>query len=403
MGLKAQINIYLLITMIIFATSCSKQNETEFTIKRGQFIQTITETGELAAVNATSFIMPRYGRYWYKMKIIGLLEHGSKVNSGDSVLQLDPSPIQKFIIEKEGDLEIQKGNLEKSIVQSNNRKSELKASLRTEQASFDLKKLELEQYRFESDVAKKIKELEFKQAEIRLNKVKRNIELNEIISENELDIQKIKVYRINEEVNNSYNVLTKLTVRTPIPGIFQVATRNRKGDFVKIGDELYVGNLLGTVPDLTWMKVRTVVNEADFMKVFIGQEVNVRLDALSDIPFKGQISYISKLCHPVDNKSRQKIFDVEVTIKVSDERLKPGMTVSCEYLCAQLNDVLSVPAQCVESIDGKHFIYLKKGANFEKMEVKAGPSNNAYVVIEGDFKKGQKLVPVSRVNEMQNK
>jgi HlyD family secretion protein len=30
--------------------------------------------------------------------------------------------------------------------------------------------------------------------------------------------------------------------------------------------------------------------------------------------------------------SRQKVFDVEVNVLKSDARLKPGMTVSCEFI-----------------------------------------------------------------------
>ena len=36
---------------------------------------TIIETGELAAINSVSFIIPRYGRRWGEMKIIGMLDH----------------------------------------------------------------------------------------------------------------------------------------------------------------------------------------------------------------------------------------------------------------------------------------------------------------------------------------
>jgi hypothetical protein len=50
------------------------------------------------------------------------------------------------------------------------------------------------------------------------------------------------------------------------------------------------------------------------------------------LKFMGEISYIGKLCHLKNEKSKQKVFDVEVRILKSDARLKPGMTVSCEYL-----------------------------------------------------------------------
>lgn len=391
----------LLMMVLFFITSCSKIDSGGHRVQEGKFTQTIIETGELAAVNVRAFVLQRYGRYWYNMKIIGLLDHGTMVQAGDSVIQFDPSQVQRFILDKENDLEIQKANLEKIIVEIANRKSELQSSLRSEEAAFELKKLEIEQFRFESDRAKRIKELEFEQAQIRFERVKKSVGYYEIISQNQLHIQEIRVARIREEIKGAYDVLPQLTIYTPIPGIFQVATKRRSRDQIMIGDEVSVGNALGNVPDLTWMKVNTVVNEADFMKIYMGQKVNVRLDALPSVIFEGEVSFISKLCRPVERNSRLKVFEVEVKILVSDERLKPGMTVSCEYICADLDNVLFVPLQCIEKDGDHYYIYLDKPKGIEKMEVKAGPSNNLHKVIEADVKKGQKLVPVNQISEPQ--
>ncbi|MBV5343024.1 hypothetical protein JZU68_05250, partial [bacterium] len=70
----------------------------------------------------------------------------------------------------------------------------------------------------------------------------------------------------------------------------------------------------------------------DFLHVKLGQKVKVRLDALPKVVFNGEVSHVGKLCRLKDEKSKQKVFDVEVKMLVSDERLKPGMTVSCEYI-----------------------------------------------------------------------
>ena len=101
---------------------------------------------------------------------------------------------------------------------------------------------------------------------------------------------------------------------------------------IKLGDDIYQGSNMGNVPNLTWMKANTTVGETDFMKIRMGQKVLVRLDALPKVKFNGEVIFIGKLCHLKDNKSRQKVFDIEVKILKSDERLKPGMTVSCEFI-----------------------------------------------------------------------
>ena len=137
---------------------------------------------------------------------------------------------------------------------------------------------------------------------------------------------------MENEIQNAYNILPALTIHTPITGVFQIAQNHQTNTLIKVGDNLYPGSTMASVPELEWMKVNTCINENDFLKIKMGQKVTVRLDAMPNVAFDGEISYIGKLCHLKDEKSKQKIFDVEVTMLKSDARLKPGMTVSCEYL-----------------------------------------------------------------------
>lgn len=293
--------------------------------------QSIVETGELAAINSKAFVLQRYGRYWYEMRIIGILDHGSIVHPGDSIIQLDPTEINKFILERESKLETELANLEKMQVDQANSMSEYESQIKSEEASFDLKRLELESSRFESLRTRKIKELEFEQAKITLAKEKRKYELAKKINACDLKIQRINVRQVQNEIESAYEIIPQLTIRTPIAGVFQVGWNYRTGSVIKVSDNLYPGQNMANVPELANMKVNTQINETDFLKIRLGQKVTVRLDALPQVAFEGEVAYIGKFCHRKDEKSRQKVFDVEVNLLQSDERLKPGMTVSCEY------------------------------------------------------------------------
>ncbi len=320
-----------LLILITFA-SCNKITQQENSGTTDIKGNRIVETGELAAVNSRSFVMQRYGRRWFSKKITGILDHGAEVKAGDSIIQLDPTEVNKFILERESQLETQLAVIEKLQVDQHNRQQELDSRLKSETASFDLKKLELQASQFESERIRKIKELEFKQAQLSLNKIKNQLEHNRIIASYTFKIERIKKQRMEEEIRIAKQILPSLTIRTPISGIFQIAWNNRTRSYVKIGDEIHQGNFMGNVPDLTWMKVNTTVNETDFLRIKTGQKVWVRLDALPDVKFEGEVAYMSKLCRPKNENSRQKVFEVEVRILKSDSRLRPGMTVSCEFL-----------------------------------------------------------------------
>ncbi len=192
----------------------------------------------------------------------------------------------------------------------------------------------MEASRFESERLRQIKQLEYEQAVINLEKEKRIYELNKTINSSELIIQEIRVEQIKKEIENAKKLIPLLTLRAPVSGVFQIATnsQNSNRNIYKIGDNIYAGNSLAIVPELEFMKVNTQINETDFLKISLNQKVAVRLDAMPKIVFNGEVIYIGKLCRLKDQKSRQKVFDVEVKILKSDERLKPGMTVSCEFL-----------------------------------------------------------------------
>lgn len=325
-----KLHLLFLLTVMLSQVSCGvfdPENE-----DRPIGANSIVESGEIVAVNSKAFSLPRYGRNFYDMKVIGILEHGTLLNEGDSIIQLDPSEVQRFIIDRETNLESQYATFEMLKVNQENSMNEQESRMKNEIATFNLRKIALEASRFEPDRIRKIKELEFKQAEIMLEKEKKKLVLNKIIGEYDYRIQEIRVNQTKADIENAYKILPLLTIYTPISGVFQIARNRSTRNLIEVGDQIYPGANMASVPELKWMKVNTQINETDFLKIRVGQKVIVRLDAMPDVAFDGEVSYLGRLCYLKDNNSNQKIFDVEVEILKIDDRLKPGMTVSCEFL-----------------------------------------------------------------------
>jgi HlyD family secretion protein len=378
--------------LFLLSTSCSKSSLGEYTVMAGSFRQSITETGELVAVNASYISMPRINYiYGYNFKIIGLVEHGKNVHPGDSIVKVDPSSIYKYIIEKEESLENEQATANKLKVQMENNLQDLKAQLKNEQAAYDLKKLELEKSSFESENTRKIKELEFQQAIIKLNRLKRNLKLRPILDSLDFKIQKIRIMQREDELKSARETLKLMLIKSPGAGILQVGINMRTGQTIRVGDEVYLGSMIASIPDLRRMKVLTFINENDIRKVRPGMSVIVRLDALPSVPFHGEISEISKICTERSTENKEKVFKVQVNISESDLRLKPGMTVSCEYICYESDKDLFVPNQCLYTENKHCYIFLKKRGSIQKVQVDKGPSNTFYAIVKGDFRAGQRV------------
>jgi multidrug resistance efflux pump len=395
---------HILIIICLTHSSCNKSDYSDdLHIRKGEFTATLTETGELQAVMARSVIMPSVGgNYGWQFKITGILEHGSHVKEGDSIIQIDPGNVMKYMIEQLTRLDLEKANLNKLVVEQKSKTETLKANLQEIQADYDMKMLELEKFEFESERNKQIKELEFNQARINLERVIKTIELEEKISENALKIQKIRLSQIENNIRDARAARDKLTIRSPIEGVLQISTNWNTQQLYKSGDETWQGAELARVPDLRRMKVISAINEMDIGKICQGQKVVVRLEAFPEKAFQGKIYDIGKLSHKKEWESTIKVFDYEIILDDSDPVLKPGMTVNCEIFYAVLDDVHYVDNSCLERVDGNYFLYTKNNGNWERLAVEIGPGNSKHTVIYGDFKEGTELMVPNRHTVVQN-
>lgn len=385
-GLMPHLSVMAL-SLLLF--SCNRNENSEYSVMKGPFRQSVIETGELKAVNASFLSMPDISYvYGYSFKLVGLAEHGKTVHKGEPVITVDPAQVQKYIIEKGESLENEIASSNKLRAQITNSQQELKAQLKNEQSSFNIKKLGLDRSAFESPGIRKVMELEFRQAEIRLNKLKRNLELRPKLDSLDFRIQQIKVIQKENELKAAQRDLTKMIITSPLDGIFVVEENWRTGQTIKVGDEVYMGNPLAMIPDIKTMKVKGKIMENDIGKIKTGLNVIIRLDALPTVPFHGKITSLSRVCIEQDDKN---VFRTEVMISDSDLRLKPGMTVSCEYITYESDDEMYVPTNCLLE-ENKHFyLFVKKRGKVRKTEVKTGLSNNMSTIVSGDLKPGQAL------------
>jgi HlyD family secretion protein len=377
--------------VIIFFTCQSRQSSQFQKIKQGEFEATITETGELQAVNSRVIVMPNLGWKYGRPKIARLVEEGSVVKEGDFIVEIDNSGIIKILRQKENELEIARADQKKLLVNHENQVQQLNSALTSSEASYTMEKIQAQKIKFESETRQKVSVLRLEKSGIALEKIKKQIRTNKIMQAKELQIQKLKIFKLENEVENARIALKRVTLTAPGNGLVEYKKNRRTDQKIRVGDELWPGASLVGIPDLSRMKVLTKVNELDINKIRTGQNAIVRLDAFPEKPFNGAIVEVAKLCQTKKNDPLIKLFDVEILLEESDPILKPGMTVSCEVFTAKLVNVLFVENECIFKEDAKSFLYIKDKSDVEKREVKIGPRNNKFTVIYGDFKPGQQV------------
>jgi len=384
------------ILFCLVMTACNQVTDVEYSVMKGRFVNSFTETGNLASVKAVALVTPRiHYQYGYEFKIIQMAENGEQIHKGDTVIRLDDSSIQKHIIKVKEQLENERAAAKKKEVECTNAIQDLEAQLKTEQAKFDLTKLEMERAEFEPEQKQKIKELQFKQAILRLNNLKHKIQIKPTLNAYDLQIQNIRILQKKSDLTGAISALDQMNIVSPEDGMFQSINSmfgSRRN--LAIGDAVYPEMPLARIPDITKMCVNTFVSETDFSKIELGTKVIVRMDALPSVPFSGEVSYINKIC---TKRDKEKIFIVQVIIDEIDLRLKPGMTVSSEFICYEGDNELFVPNNCLYVEKEQAYVFVDKGKSPKKIKVDAISSNSHHTLISGKLQPGQKLIPFENI------
>jgi HlyD family secretion protein len=87
----------LLIMLLIIMASCSGKNSTDVQVtevRRGTFLEELTEQGSVQAVNSISVTAPTISYRYGSLKLARMVEDGAEVEKGDTIMIFDPSEIK---------------------------------------------------------------------------------------------------------------------------------------------------------------------------------------------------------------------------------------------------------------------------------------------------------------------
>lgn len=162
-----------------------------------------------------------------------------------------------------------------------------------------------------------------------------------------------------------------------------------EGEIVTSGAVSYTnGTTIMTVADLSKMQIKAGVNEVDVGRIRFGQDVIIDVDAYPNVKYNGLITHIAPAAR---DEQGVKIFDVEIDIVDSDERLRPGMTANIEIQGDHKTDILTVPVEAVFKKQGRYVAYVMDGSENEPIEreVVTGISNISNVEIVEGIEEGE--------------
>lgn len=381
----------LLATILLVQSGCTDYERQFARVERGRFQSTLTETGELQAVSYTIISMPHSNWRYGRPKVSNLAPEGILVGKGDVVGTIDTMGVVQEIGRMNADLAIARADLNNLRVQHASKVKRLEGNIRSAESSARAAAIDEQRVSFESETQKRLKALNKRIKHLVLRRLRRDLETASVVQAEDLRIHRAKIRKIESEIEMARRTLETFVLRAPAEGLIEYRKNRLTGQKVAAGDQLWPGTPIVGLPNLSRMKAWTSVSETDIDKVSLNQQVRLKLDAFSQLAFTGHITEISRISRRKKKNDRSKIFDVEVLLHKSDPHLRPGMTVSCEFLVADLNDVLFVPGDCIRRHNGEFVLYLKQSFGLKRVPVSLGPRNSRTVVISGNVSAGDRV------------
>ncbi len=341
-------------------------------VERGDILDAITATGNIAAVTTVSVGSQISGTISEL-----LVDYNSRVRKGQVIARIDPRLLEAAVLQARGTLENAKASVERAKVTS------------TDAARTYRRNRELLQDGFVAQSDVDAAQTAYDQA-VAAQKSAEAVVLQATGS--------LKVAQTNLEY---------ATIRSPVDGI--VISRD-----VDVGQTVAASfqtpTLFSIAQDLTKMQIDTNVDESDIGRAAPGHSVTFTVDAWPDKVFRGKVSQVRNAPIKTENVVT---YNVVILFDNRDLLLKPGMTANVTVLVKEYKDILKVPNSALrfrpsaerakgaasgepgrgKPAAGQRVYRLGKDGRPQLVPVKTGVSNGAFTeILEGDLKEGDLLI-----------
>ena len=185
----------------------------------------------------------------------------------------------------------------------------------------------------------------------------------------QLQVLKDAQQMYQRRINDSKKAIAAMTVKAPMEGTVLLEV-DWQGQKRRVGSDVYKGQTIITLPDLSSLKVRGRVSEIDAGKVRLGQEVIVNFDAIPDQTFRGQIVTLANLFTKASFDRPMKVLEITVELEEMDAaRMRPGMAARLQVVIDRFDSALAVPLSAIRTEAGKSYVWVKGEEGSVRREV----------------------------------
>lgn len=376
------------------ADSVDQPDEQTVRVERRDFSNLLRLNGTTQAARSFTVLAPRLqGAQLNSMVVTRLVPAGTRVAKDDILVEFDPQAQVKDYLDKEGTYKDLAGQVAQKKADEDIARAKDDTELKQAQDELERSGLELKKNEIVSKIDAEKHQEAFEEAQANLKQLQTTYALKRRAAQAGIRSLEIQRDRAEEAMRYAQSNAAKMIIHAPMPGVAVLNTiwlGGRMGT-VQQGDEVRPGVPFLQVVDPSRMEVRAEVNQADVLKIKMGQRAQIHLDAYPGLTLPAGLEELSPLGHNGQFSQMVRTFTARFAIQGNDPRLLPDLSAALEVELAAEKNVLLVPRQSVGGEPGHEFVLLKRGSGFEKRNVQTGPENDLEIVVRSGLAEGDAI------------
>lgn len=282
--------------------------------------------GEVFARRSAQIAPPAIDNLW-QLNITQFASDGAPVKAGEMVVVFDGGETQQRLVEKQSALAEKRSEREKLLLELAERERTERLATAEQQSKRD--KAQRKASQPESAIAR----VDYQKLVIERRENETLAELaakREVLAaeqrRQELRLVDAQLQQIQAEVDTLLTAIASLTVTAPRDGVMMHRS-SWNGEKFAVGSQVFRGQAIAEIPDLSTLAVRATLSERDLRKLALGAAVRVSAEGGAGAALDGRVSEIGRIVRSRSRVQPVPVIDVTIELDGDTSKLKPGQSV----------------------------------------------------------------------------
>ena len=358
------------------------------TVSRGSIAPRFLLTGELEAVAAANLAVPANPNG--QTTIRWMADEGAIVKAGDKVVEFDTASFASDYGEKVLLRDQARSDLEQAEADGAGR-------LADKEFASAQKAIAVEKARIAAAIPAEFlrgrewqdNQIALSRAQTELEKAKEDLDAEKKATGEALVQGRLALEKAQREVDAAQQALEGIVLRAPRDGIFVVADRPFEGRKMQVGDAVWIGLAVASLPDLSRMRVVAKLPDVDDGRIATGMPVRCTLDAFPGREYGGRIADVMPVAQEDGRRSLRRVYTVGINLDTTNaEQMRPGMSVKVEVRVPAPPEALLAPRAGLDFSGTSPRARLASG---KVVDVTIGACDESRCVVVSGLKDGDRL------------